>query len=257
MEEPALILQNISRTFLLDQYRADTIKGRIFGSFIKRNAKVLKAVDSVNLTLMKGETLGLIGRNGSGKSTLLKIMSSTLLPDKGGVVKRFGTYMLMNLSVGISHELTARENIYVAGSTFGLRIKEISAIFDNIIEFAELEDFVDSKVKYYSSGMIQRLCFSIAVNAGADIMFLDEVFAVGDAPFKQKAIQVLEQNWIEGRTVVIASHGLAIIRNYCDRVLYLKNGKVAFLGDPETAIKIYLEDNNVVENELTTTEEES
>jgi ABC-type polysaccharide/polyol phosphate transport system ATPase subunit len=123
----------------------------------------------------------------------------------------------------------------------------VNSLFNQIVSFAELEEFVNTKIKHFSTGMIQRLSFSIAVNARADIMFLDEVFAVGDAVFRKRAVEVLEKSWIEGRTVIIVSHSMDNIKKYCQRVLYLKKGTVAFLGDPETAIKMYLEDSKVDE----------
>lgn len=243
-EEIAISIKNISKTFRINDKKADTVKGTILNLFKgKRKYKEFKAVDNISFELKKGENLGIIGRNGSGKSTLVKLMSGAFIPDKGGEIIKNGTSMLLNLGVGMSHELTARENIYVSGSALGLKIKEIENIFYDIIAFAELEDFVDSKIKHFSSGMIQRLSFSIAVNAGADIMFLDEVFAVGDAKFKKKAIKVMEKAWIEGRTIVMVSHGLGNIQKYCDRVLYLKEGKMAYLGDAKTAIEMYNKDN--------------
>lgn len=242
-DTPSLILKNVSKTFYLNQRNSDTLKGKLFNVFRKSQKRILRAVDNISLEMHKGETLGIIGRNGSGKSTLVRIMSGSFVPDKGGQVIRNGSYMLMNLGIGMSHELTARENIYVVGSTLGLRLKQIDKIFDQIIGFAELQGFVDTKIKYFSTGMIQRLSFSIAVNAQADIMFLDEVFAVGDEVFKHKATKVLEKSWLEGRTVVIVSHSMGNIQKYCQRVLYLKNGKMVYLGDPETAIKMYHEDN--------------
>ncbi len=164
-------------------------------------------------------------------------MSGAFVPDKGGEIYKNGTSMLLNLGVGMSHELTARQNVYVSGSALGLKIKEIDKLFDQIIAFAELEEFVDSKVKYFSSGMIQRLSFAIATNAGADIMFLDEIFAVGDAKFKKKAVKVMENSWIEGRTIVMVSHSLTNIAKYCKRAVYLKKGEIAYLGDAKTAIE--------------------
>ncbi|MEP2773875.1 MAG: ATP-binding cassette domain-containing protein [Fulvivirga sp.] len=204
----------------------------------------LKVLKNISLKIDKGEKLGVIGRNGSGKSTLIKIMSGAYLPDKGGKVVRNGSSMLMSLKVGMNHELTARENIYVNGSALGLRVKEIDNRFDEIIQFAELEEFVNTKTRFFSNGMAARLAFSVAVNAGADIMFLDEVFAVGDKKFKRKAIEVLEKSWLDGRTVVMVSHNMGNLKKYCDRVLYLKNGKIEFLGDPKRAIKMYNEDNS-------------
>ncbi|QSE98400.1 ABC transporter ATP-binding protein [Fulvivirga lutea] len=242
--KPAISLKNVSKTFILSEKKNGSIKGiiaQILGN--GKNKKKLKAVNDISFSIQQGENFGIIGRNGSGKSTLVKIMSGAFIPDKGGEVLRNGTSMLLNLGVGMSHELTARQNIYVSGSALGLKIKEIDQVFDQIIQFAELEEFVDSKIKYFSSGMIQRLSFSIAVNAGADIMFLDEVFAVGDAKFRAKAIKVMEESWINGRTIIMVSHSLSNIKKYCKRALYLKNGKIAFLGDAKEAIELYNQDN--------------
>ncbi|HNP17400.1 MAG TPA: ATP-binding cassette domain-containing protein [Fulvivirga sp.] len=243
MNQKSLILKNVSKTFRISDKKVDTLKGRLFNLFSNENFKEFKAVDNINLEITKGENFGIIGRNGSGKSTLVKLMSGAFVPDEGGQIIKNGTSMLLNLGVGMSHELTARENVYVSGSALGLKIKEIDNIFNEIIAFAELEEFVDSKIKYFSSGMIQRLSFAIAINAGADIMFLDEVFAVGDAKFKKKAIEVMEKSWIDGRTIIMVSHSLSNIEQYCKRAIYLKKGKIAFLGDAKEAIKLYKEDN--------------
>jgi ABC-type polysaccharide/polyol phosphate transport system ATPase subunit len=186
--------------------------------------------------------VGLIGRNGSGKSTLVKVLAG-VYPTDTGIVNTNGTSLLLNIGVGMSHELTARENIYVSGSVLGLKIKEVDKIFDQIIEFAELEGFVDTKIKYFSSGMVSRLGFSIAVNAGADIMFLDEIFAVGDVKFQEKAIKVFESSWIEGKTVVLVSHSMDVIRAYCKRAAFMKLGSLVYYGDTEKAIELYMQDN--------------
>lgn len=245
----ALEVKNVSKTFYLSQDTPSTLKERLFFMFKNRSVKVLKAVDNISLEIPRGETLGIIGRNGSGKSTLVRLMSGAFVPDKGGKIIRKGTSMLMHLGVGMSHELTARENIYVSGSALGMRRRDIDAVFNQILQFAELKPFVDSKIKHFSTGMVQRLSFAIAINARADIMFLDEVFAVGDQVFRRKANKVLEQNWIEGRTVVLVSHSMPNIRKYCHRVLYLKDGKAAYLGDPRKAIKMYHDDNPSDEKE--------
>lgn len=241
--EPALILKNVNKTFYIDQFSTDTLKSRLFNFMSKGEVKVLPALRNINFEIEKGENFGIIGRNGSGKSTLIKVMSGAFVPDKGGEVIRNGTCMLLNLGVGLSHELTASENIYVTGSALGLSLKKIDEIFNEVIAFAELEEFVNTKVKYFSSGMIQRLSFSIAVNAHADIMFLDEVFAVGDAVFKRKAVKVLEKSWIDGRTVIIVSHSMDNITNYCKRVAYLKKGEIVFIGDAKTGVEMYMADN--------------
>ncbi|WP_431217786.1 ABC transporter ATP-binding protein [Puia sp. P3] len=191
----------------------------------------------------KGECVGLIGRNGCGKSTLTKILAG-VYPTDTGTIDINGSTLLMNLGVGMSHELTARENIYVSASVLGLKIKEIDAIFDQIISFAELEDSIDRKIKFFSSGMQARLAFSIAVNAGADIMFLDEIFAVGDLKFQEKAIKVFESSWIEGKTVVLVSHTMATIEKYCSRTAFMKHGRLEYFGDTAKAVELYMEDNH-------------
>ena len=192
-KEIALQLKDIRKTFVVSNKTFLSIKDRLFNLHRKNEKKKIVALDGVNLDVYKGECIGIIGRNGSGKSTLTKIMSGAFKPDKGGTVVRNGTHLLMNLGVGFSHELTARENVYVNGSTLGLTVKQIDEIFHDIIDFAELNEFVDTKIKYFSSGMIQRLSFSIAMYAKADILFLDEVFAVGDKKFREKATEMLEK----------------------------------------------------------------
>jgi len=241
-DEVAIIARNISKTFYLTEDSYNTVKKRLFNLFDAPKSKEIAALKMMNFQINKGECFGLIGRNGSGKSTLAKVLAG-VYPVDTGYVKINGSTMLMNIGVGMSHELTARENIYVSGSVLGLKIKEIDAIFDQIVDFAELSEFIDTKIKFFSSGMVSRLSFSIAVNAGADIMFLDEIFAVGDVKFQEKAIKVFEKSWIEGKTVVLISHSMGVIKQYCQRVAYLKNGVLEYLGDPDTAVNMYLSEN--------------
>lgn len=237
----AIELIDIRKTFVIQEKSFSSIKDRLFNLHKKNDKKVLKAVKGINIQIKKGECIGIVGRNGSGKSTLTKIMSGAIQPDKGGKVIRHGSHLLMNLGVGFSHELTARENIYVNGSSLGLTIKQIDEIFYDIIDFAELREFVDTKIKYFSSGMVQRLSFSIAMYAKADILFLDEVFAVGDNKFKAKATKMLEESWMEGCTTVMVSHSNALIKKYCTKVLVLNKGEQLFYGDVEEGIRIYEE----------------
>lgn len=238
-EEIALELIDIGKTFVVAEKTFVSIKDRLFNIHRKNERKKIHAVKNINLKIYKGECIGIVGRNGSGKSTLTKIMSGSINPNKGGAVKRNGSHLLMNLGVGFSHELTARENIYVNGSTLGLRIKEIDAIFHDIIEFAELQEFVDTKIKYFSSGMVQRLSFSIAMYAKADILFLDEVFAVGDAKFREKATDMLEKSWLEGSTTIMVSHSNALLEKYCSKVLVINKGEQIFYGPTNEGLKIY------------------
>jgi ABC-type polysaccharide/polyol phosphate transport system ATPase subunit len=238
----AIKAKSISKTFHITEDSHNTIKHRLFNLFNPPRAKAIQAIKLMDMEIARGECVGLIGRNGSGKSTLVKVLAG-VYPTDTGIVNTNGTSLLLNIGVGMSHELTARENIYVSGSVLGLKIKEVDKIFDQIIEFAELEGFVDTKIKYFSSGMVSRLGFSIAVNAGADIMFLDEIFAVGDVKFQEKAIKVFESSWIEGKTVVLVSHSMDVIRSYCKRAAFMKHGSLVYYGDAEKAIELYMEDN--------------
>lgn len=239
----AIVAKNISKTFHISEDSHNTVKHRLFNLFNPPRRKLVQALKEISLEIEKGECIGLLGRNGCGKSTLVKLLAGVYPPDTGNI-KITGSTMLMNLGVGMSHELTARENIYVSGSVLGLKIREVDAIFDKIIDFAELSNFVDTKIKYFSSGMTARLGFSIAVNAGADIMFLDEIFAVGDVKFQEKAIRVFESSWIEGKTVILVSHSMDVIRKYCKRAAFMKNGELKFIGETNKAIELYLEDNH-------------
>lgn len=239
----AITAKNISKTFHISEDSHNTVKHRLFNLFNPPRRKDVTALKMMSLDIFKGECLGLLGRNGCGKSTLVKLLAG-VYPSDTGYMKINGSTMLMNLGVGMSHELTARENIYVSGSVLGLKIKEVDAIFDEIVEFAELQGFVDTKIKYFSSGMVARLGFSIAVNAGADIMFLDEIFAVGDVKFQEKAVKVFESSWIEGKTVILVSHTMEVIRKYCKRAAFMKNGELKYIGDAEKAIELYMEDNH-------------
>jgi ABC-2 type transport system ATP-binding protein len=239
----AILARNISKTFYISEDSHNTVKHRLFNLFNPPKSKRVEAIKRMSLEIKKGECIGLLGRNGSGKSTLVRLLAG-IYPTDGGYVKVNGSTMLMNLGVGMSHELTGRENIYVSGSMLGLKIKEIDALFDKIVSFAELENFIDSKIKFYSSGMVARLGFSIAVNAGADIMFLDEIFAVGDMKFREKAVKVFESSWIEGKTVILVSHSMETIKKYCHRAAYMKSGELVYFGDTDKAIEMYKKDNN-------------
>jgi ABC-2 type transport system ATP-binding protein len=168
-KEIVIRAKDISKTFHISEDSHNTVKHRLFNLFNPPRGRNVEALKPMSFEILRGECIGLIGRNGCGKSTLVRLLAG-VYPPTTGKIDIFGTTLLMNLGVGMSHELTARENVYVSSSVLGLRIKEIDRIFDKIIDFAELREFMDTKIKYFSSGMVARLGFSIAVNAGADIM---------------------------------------------------------------------------------------
>jgi len=238
----AISAKNISKTFHIFEDSHNTVKHRLFNLFNPPTRKDVPALKATSIEIKRGECIGLIGRNGCGKTTLTKVLAGVYPTDTGNI-KITGSTMLMSLGVGMSHELTARENVYVSGSVLGLKIKEVDQLFDKVIEFAEVRDFVDTKIKFFSAGMMARLAFSIAVNAGADVMFLDEIFSVGDMKFQEKAIKVFESSWINGKTVVLVSHGMNIISQYCNRAVFMKDGRIEFFGDTQKAIELYTADN--------------
>ena len=239
----AIQAKNISKTFHISEDSHNTVKHRLFNLFNPPRSKKVEAVKTMDFDVYKGECIGLLGRNGCGKSTLVRLLAG-VYPTDSGSINIYGSTLLMNLGVGMSHQLTARENIYVSASVLGMKIKDIDKIFDQIVEFAELQEFIDTKIKYFSSGMVARLGFSIAVNAGADIMFLDEIFAVGDMKFQEKAIKIFESSWIEGKTVILVSHTMETIQKYCSRAAFMKNGSMIYFGDTQKAIEMYVQDNN-------------
>ena len=238
----AIEAKGISKTFHITEDSHNTVKHRLFNLFNPPRAKEVAAVRNMDFEIHKGDCVGLIGRTGSGKSTLIRLLAG-VFPADTGYINIKGNTLLMNLGIGMSHQLTARENVYVSGSILGLKIREIDSIFDKIIEFAELQEFVDTKIKYFSSGMVARLGFSIAVNAGTDIMFLDEIFAVGDLKFQEKAIRVFESSWIEGKTVILVSHTLDVVEKYCNKTAYLRHGSLVYFGSTDAALRLYRADN--------------
>jgi len=233
----AIKLENINKTFVLHD-RGNTIRSRIF-SFIKGSgSRKLKALQNIDLEIKKGEFFGIVGSNGSGKSTLVQIMNESIPPDKGGKVTVNGKTMRLALGMGFNNELTARQNIMINASVLGMSIKEIKSKMDEMIAFAELEEFADTPVKYYSSGMKSKLMFSIAVNAEADIFLMDEFFGgVGDKNFRKKADEIFLSRFVKGKTIIHVSHQYETIRKYCDRVMLIEKGKVVKIGTPDEVLE--------------------
>jgi len=252
MEEPKIIEKNlrkqelavelirINKSFRIKENRPDSIREMVLGTFSKNKVKNVKALQNINLTVTKGETIGIIGRNGSGKSTLLNIIMESIKPDKGGSVFTDGKLIRLALGMGVDANLTARDNIYVNGSVLGLTFRKIGKIFSDILNFAGLEEFVDTPVKFYSKGMKQRLLFSIAMHAEADIFLLDEFFGgTGDQDFKVKSDIAFREKILEGKTIIIVSHNLNIITRYCNKAMLLDKGTVEAFGDTPSVVKTY------------------
>jgi ABC-type polysaccharide/polyol phosphate transport system ATPase subunit len=240
MNDYAIRLKNINKTFTMYEKPNDSIRETFFNIFTPNHRRRLKALQGVSLEVEKGEFFGIIGRNGSGKSTLLKIILGAIEPDRGGSVEVQGQIMRLALGASFDPELSARDNIYLSASLLGLSFRQIGQRFDEIIAFAELENFVDTKLKFYSAGMYSRLAFSIAVLADADIFLMDEFFGgVGDSRFREKSEQVFKESLMKGRTIIHVGHNLEIIRQHCSRVLLMDHGAPLCIGKPDEVIDMY------------------
>lgn len=189
-------------------------------------AETFKALDAVSLTIHQGESVALLGFNGSGKSTTLKLISGVMLPDSGSIAVRGRIAGLIEVGAGMHPDLTGRENIYLNGAILGMSEQEIDQNYDSIVEFSGIERFIDSEVKFYSSGMYMRLAFSVAVHSDPDVFLVDEVLAVGDEPFQRKCIQKMRELRDAGQTLVVVSHDLELIKSICYRGIVLEHGKV-------------------------------
>jgi len=241
-----VVADNISKDFSIGYRKEESALSAVL-SFLPKSypKRILVALKNISFSVDSGKVLGLVGKNGSGKSTLLRIIAGIYQPTQG-VAKTVGkTIYLTGLGQGLSPMLTMRENIFLMGSIMGLGQKDIKNKFNEIVDFSGLNDFVDTKVAHFSSGMITRLNFSVMINSlkhhNPDVILLDEVFGSGgDIDFQGKAIQKMEELIKGGATVVMASHDLEIIKKYCDKVILLNKGEVAFMGQPDEAIKLYL-----------------
>lgn len=234
----AIEVKHLSKQFR--KYYDKTLKG-YFISLAKRERlyETFYALNDVSFAVKKAEAFAIIGDNGAGKSTLFKILSGIIEKDKGVVEINGKIAPLIELSAGLSRDLSGRENIRLNCAIFGLNREQIEKVYPKIVEFAELEEFIDTPVKFYSSGMKARLGFSIAVHIDAEIILIDEVLAVGDKDFKKKCYAKLEELKKEGKTIVIISHSLKPLQKICDRGLILKKGKVTAIGDIHEMINLY------------------
>lgn len=237
--ESAIKVKKVTKKFKLFYDKPNTLKEKLV--FWKNNkAEERIILENINVTIKKGETVALIGVNGSGKSTLLKLMSKIIYPTKGTLEIHGKLTSLLELGAGFHDDFTGRENIYFNASIFGLTKAEIDAKVDDIIAFSELEEFIDSPVRTYSSGMYMRLAFSVAINVDADILLIDEILAVGDQHFQEKCFKKLEELKNSGKTIVIVSHSLDSIKKLCDRAIWIDDGHVEMDDSSEKVIEAYL-----------------
>lgn len=234
----AIRVSHVSKNFKLPHEQQNSLKGRLI-NFKKRGFEVQHALEDISFEVKKGEFFGIVGRNGSGKSTLLKLLAGIYTPDSGNIQVNGKLTPFIELGVGFNPELSGRDNVFLNGALLGFNRKEMDAMYDDIVKFAELERFMDQKLKNYSSGMQVRLAFSIAIRANTDILVLDEVLAVGDAAFQQKCFDYFMDLKQQHKTVVLVTHDMSAVRQYCDRAVMLEKSKIQHEGKPDFIAQEY------------------
>lgn len=237
--ENSIIIKELCKNY----YLFDKDYKKIFWLFSnKGHYSMKKALDNLSLTVKKGEVIGIIGRNGAGKSTLMRLIAGITFPTSGEIIVKGSIGGLINLSAGFNGNYTGRENIYYKSELLGLKKAKVDEIMNDIIEFADIGEYFDLPLKTYSSGMRARLGFSLAINLNPDILIIDEVFAVGDRDFKRKSAEKTRELFLQGKTIVFSSHSDELIRQFCSRVVFIKNGKVEFDGNVDEGLELYNND---------------
>jgi len=235
----AIEVAELSKSFRIPHEQRTFLKEYFLHPFRRPTYERNDALKDVTFAVERGEFFGVIGANGGGKSTLLRILAGIYVPDSGVVQVRGLLSPFIELGVGFNLELTARDNIRMNGTLAGLTKRELDAKFGDILEFSELERFVDQKLKNYSSGMLVRLAYSIAIQIPFDVLLLDEVLAVGDEAFQEKCFATFDRFKEDGKTIVFVSHALDLVERFCDRVLLLRSGVVEALGPPQEVADLY------------------
>jgi len=243
-KEVVISVKGLNKTFKLPHENAGSIKNVLVGFMDrKRGYEIQEVLKNVSFEINKGDFFGIVGRNGSGKSTLLKLLAGIYTPTSGSINVKGMLTPFIELGVGFNPELTGRENVFLNGSLLGFNRKEMLLMYDEIVEFSEIERFMDQKLKNYSSGMQVRLAFSIAIQARSDILLLDEVLAVGDAAFQQKCFNYFEKLKKQKSTVVFVTHDMGAVRRFCTKAIYIKNGKIICNGTPADVADVYVKEN--------------
>ena len=238
---PPVVVDRVHKRFEIPREQVNTLKERVLHPLRRSPADVLQALRGVSFAVRPGEFFGIVGRNGSGKSTLLKCLAGIYRVDSGQIYVNGRMSTFIELGVGFNPDLPARDNVELNATMLGLSPREARRRFDSVIDFAELREFVDLKVKNYSSGMLVRLAFSVMIHVDADMLLIDEVLAVGDAAFQQKCFEEFERIRRSGATVLFVTHDMSAVQRFCDRALLLEHGRAVELGDPERVGNRYLE----------------
>ena len=243
MQHPAVVVEGVSKQFKLPHERITTLKERALHPFRRTGSERLQALEDVSFEVAAGEFFGIVGRNGSGKSTLLKCLAGIYDTTSGDAQTRGRVSPFIELGVGFNLDLTARDNVIINAIMLGLTRRQARERFDDIVAFAELEEFVDLKLKNYSSGMQVRLAFSVMSQVDADVLLIDEVLAVGDAGFQQKCFEVFQRMKDAGKTILFVTHDMSAVSRFCDRAVLLERGRVELAGEPGDVGARYLQRN--------------
>jgi ABC-2 type transport system ATP-binding protein len=235
--EARVIVERVTKRFLLRH--THSLKETVVAALRRKPlASSFDALNDITFTINEGESVALLGFNGSGKSTLLKLISGVLQPDGGDVLTRGRIAGLIEVGAGFHPDLSGRENIYLNAAILGMTQKEIDARFDEIVAFSEIEKFIDTEVKHYSSGMFLRLAFSVAIHTEVDILLVDEILSVGDEPFQRKCLAKIRELHAAGKTLVVVSHDLDMVSDICSRGILIRSGKLIFDGPSKEAVEI-------------------
>jgi ABC-type polysaccharide/polyol phosphate transport system ATPase subunit len=239
----AIEVSSLEKTFRIPTHRIDSFKERALHPLARTTYRELEALRDVSFDVHRGEFFGIVGRNGSGKSTLLKILAGIYRADAGRIRMAGRVAPFIELGVGFNHELTARENVELNGVMMGLSREEARRSLEAVLDFAELGDFVDLKLKNYSSGMLVRLAFAVMIQSDAEVLLIDEVLAVGDAGFQRKCADTFREMRSTDRTVVLVTHDMTAIETYCDRAMLIHDGELRHIGDPKEVGRRYYREN--------------
>jgi ABC-2 type transport system ATP-binding protein len=246
MSEKRIMVQarGVKKTFRIPLDGSSGIKQKLINSVRgKKGYREFTPLDGISFEIGEGEFFGIVGKNGSGKSTLLKTLAGIYIPNEGDISINGSLVPFIELGVGFNPELSGKENVYLNGALLGFSKREVDEMYDEIVSFAELGEFMEERLKNYSSGMQVRLAFSIAIQAHADILLLDEVLAVGDAAFQQKCYDYFERLKREKRTIIIVTHDMAAVKRFCTRAMLISEGKIEMIGTPEEVADLYTEEN--------------
>lgn len=244
MAEDIITCHDVGISFVTSRRRKLRVQDLVVGGGSMLDTESFWALRHVNLSVKAGESIGLLGRNGCGKSTMLRLLAGVMLPDEGEITVHGGIGAMLELSAGFNSELTGRDNVYLVASLHGFGREQVDEVYDDIVEWCELQRFMDTPVKHYSSGMKSRLGFALITQLNEPILLIDEALAVGDRSFRRKCAHVMAEQMSEGRTVLMVSHNESDLERYCQRGIYLRNGAIAFDGPMAEALALYRADSD-------------